>query len=335
MSEHVLICGVNWLGDAVMSMPALQLFRRQHPDVRITIAVKSRWRDLWRMQSAVDEVIEFPACTGDMWRVARMLSADGYNRAIILPNSFRSALVPFLAGIPQRRGVPGQLRSLLLTDQVRMSRSEGAGQHQAWEYMQLLGVDPQSDVLPLPALEIDAGVVQGFLGEHSKEERWIGVLPGAARGASKRWPTDRFVQAAKALADKHSVRVMVLGAPAEASLCGQVAEGIGDSAVNLGGRTSIPELAALLQQCELVLCNDSGGMHLASAVGTPVVAIFGMTDPTVTGPIGSRHRVIRAEVAHASRDIPRESAAAEAALRSITVQQVCAAAESVLAESER
>jgi heptosyltransferase-2 len=334
MSEHVLICGVNWLGDAVMSMPALQLFRRQHPDVRITIAVKSRWCALWRMQPAVDAVIEFPARAGDMWRAARMLSVSSYDRAIVLPNSFRSALVPFLAGIPQRRGIPGQWRSLLLTDRVSLFRKESGGRHQAWEYMHVMGVDPEGDELPLPSLTIDADIAQNFLGESRAGERWIGVLPGAARGPSKRWPTDRFVQAAKALADKHSVRVMILGAPAEAGLCGQVAEGIGPGALHLGGRTSVPELAALLQRCELVLCNDSGGMHLASAVGAPVVAIFGVTDPTVTGPIGSRHHVIRAEVANASRDIPRESAKAEAALRSITVEQVCSAAESVLAEGK-
>ena len=105
MSERLLICGVNWLGDAVMSMPALQAFRRRHPETRIAVAVKSRWRDLWRMHAAVDTLIEFPACAAGIPTAARVWRAAAYDRAVILPNSFRSALLPCLAGIPVRRGM--------------------------------------------------------------------------------------------------------------------------------------------------------------------------------------------------------------------------------------
>ena len=159
---------------------------------------------------------------------------------------------------------------------------------------------------------------------------WVAILPGAARGPSKQWPQEHFVAAAQQIAATHPCRFVILGTPSEAALCEQIAGTLGEAAISLAGKTSLPELTAALARCSTVLCNDSGGMHVAAAVGTRVVALFGMTDPGKTGPLGKGHRVMGAEGGTHSRDIHRESAEAEACLRSIDPGVVGEVVEDVL-----
>ena len=162
---------------------------------------------------------------------------------------------------------------------------------------------------------------------------FVGVLPGAARGPSKRWPPDRFASVAARLAEENGCRVLVLGTRAERDLCEGMAHAAGPAAVSLAGETSLRDVACLLSLCRVVLCNDSGGMHLAAAAGTRVVAVFGMTDPETTGPLGSGHALVLAEGVERSRDIARNSGEAVRALQSIPTHRVYEAAARILAES--
>ena len=150
-------------------------------------------------------------------------------------------------------------------------------------------------------------------------------MPGAAYGPAKRWPAERFATAARLLKDRLQCNIVVIGSVEEHSLCAIVARGVGPGSLNLAGGTTLPELAAVLEQCRLALTNDSGGMHLATAMGVPVVAVFGITDPERTGPLGSAARVMQAS-AHRSRDIRRDSPEARASLLRITPEQVAATA---------
>lgn len=327
-ADSVLIVSPNWLGDAVMAMPAVQRFHLDRPDIRLVVLAKPGVAALWRMHAAPDAVVELQPGTFATVGAGRLLRREGFREAYILPNSFRSALIPFLAGIPRRRGTAFHARALMVNDRVRLRDLHHAGTvHQTREYMRVLCVEASGDGLdtgfrpPPGSLFKTLGFPPGIVP--------VGVIPGAARGPAKRWP--HFAEAVRQVIAAHpDVRVLVAGTAGEAALCDTVAAAIGDRALSVAGRTSLPEFASLLGGCRLVLCNDSGGMHLASAAGVPVVAVFGVTDPAATGPIGPNAIVIRPDGVNASRTIPRDSAKATAALASIPPGRVAAACLTVL-----
>ncbi|NQU40030.1 MAG: lipopolysaccharide heptosyltransferase II [Lentisphaerae bacterium] len=332
--QRLLICGTNWLGDSIMSMPALQRLKRQSPDSHVTLLIKPAMVPLWEMHAAVDAIVPLSHGCGGMRTTVQALRREPFDRAVIFPNSFRSALLPFLARIPQRRGRAGHWRRALLTECLA-GRATGDRSHQAREYLSLLGLDrsaplePPAIVPPQMARDEAARLLPVAEGAP-----WVAVMPGAARGGSKRWPGDRFTDVARQLVALHGVRVALLGTASEREACNPIAAALGAAASNLAGQTSLAVLTAVLKRCRLALTNDSGGMHLASAVGTPVVAIFGLTDPELTGPLGRDDRILcGAPPERRSRDIPRESAVAEEALRSVTAAEALAAAQDILGAS--
>lgn len=334
MTGKVLICGVNWLGDTVMAMPAVQALKRAHPSAELTMLVKPGLAPLWEMSGSVDRVASYKPTVGGTLRAGVVFRRERFDRAIIFPSSFRSALIPFLAGIPGRIGVAGDGRTWMLTRAVGLG---GAGPHQSREYYRIAGLPDVGGVPDAPALHVPAEAlssVEEKLGAVHRGE-WIGIVPGAARGPSKRWPAGRFVTAGRRLREETGCGIAVLGVSSERALCEDVARGIGEGAVCMAGETSLPEFAAALQRCRLVLANDSGGMHLATAVGTRVVTVFGITDPERTGPMGSGHRVIAPEGVVRSRDVARESAYAMRILNGIAVERVYEAARQVLRETTR
>jgi heptosyltransferase-2 len=321
--ERILICGPNWVGDAVMSMPALQAFRRATPDAEITMLVKSGLAPLWRMHPAVGNVATFEGHAAGTCRAGAAVRATGYRRAYIFANSFRTALIPYLGRVPVRIGAAGHSRRAMLTRVVEFNLSS-LRRHQTFEYFDILGLETagfEEPRLNLPAAAV--ATAAEMLG--TAPGLRIGVMPGAARGPSKRWPATSFGTVAARLAREQGCRIAVFGGPDDRDVCGAVADCVGEGAVNLAGCTSIPEWAAALKQCDLVICNDSGGMHLAAAVGTPVLAIYGMTDPARTGPLGTRRRIIQDSMVR-SRDIARRSEAAEKCLVAIEPNRVYDAA---------
>jgi heptosyltransferase-2 len=323
--ERFLVCGTNWIGDAVMSMPAIQAFRRAKPDARITMLVKRPLAGLWAMHDSVDHVEVYDDTFSGVRAAASQCHSGEFDCAYVFPNSFRSALLPFLARIPGRVGVAGHWRRAMLTDIVEFKRSS-LRRHQAFEYFDLMGLETAG--FEVPRLNVPPAAVEEavrLLGGGGGGRKRVGIFPGAARGPAKRWPASHYSQLGIRLAKDKGMAVVIFGAPNETGLCSEIARDIGDLAIDIAGRTSLPSLAAALKACDLVVCNDSGGMHLAAAVGTPVLALYGLTDPSRTGPLGTRRRIIKAE-APASRDIARTSAAAENALASIAPEKVYAAA---------
>ena len=323
-SEDMLVCGPNWLGDSIMCMPAIQAYRARHPDCRIHILVKPYLQSLWEMHPDIESVLPLGKGLQGVLRAARSIRHNGTRLAFIFPNSVRSALVPVLARVQERVGRRGHRPTMMLTRVVPSAPRES---HQAAEYSQILGIS--EDDIPVPRLEME-DIASGQVIDLSPEESVVGLMPGAAYGPSKRWPVHRFIAVGRALAVNHGCRVLVFGNRSESQLCAKVAAGVGQRAISLGGQTTIPELALMLQSCNVVICNDSGGMHLASAVRTPVVAVFGITDPGKTGPIGDIHRLIyRTDVPHA-RDLARNSRAAASVLDSILDDEVSRAAVELL-----
>jgi len=328
LGNDVLIYGVTWLGDAIMSMPAIEAARARSPKARFTLLARPDLAPLWRLQPAL-AAVDVLESGGGTWQAGRRLRGRGFSCCFILPNSFRSAWIPFLAGIPVRRGFRGHWRSLLLTE-IAVPAGGSAPLHQAAEYFSVFGLEA-GRVAP-PRLDIPDSLhdaARTMLGERGPG-RWMVLLPGAARGPAKRWPPERFAEIGRRVRDSTGLGMAVLGSEQEQTICAEVADGIGNGAVSLAGQTSLPLLAAVLAAGRIVLANDSGGMHLATAVGTPVVAVFGLTDPRTTGPLGETCRVVTAAGAVASRAIPRDSARARAALDAVGVDDVLEAVHSLL-----
>ncbi|HYE31402.1 MAG TPA: lipopolysaccharide heptosyltransferase II [Methylomirabilota bacterium] len=326
---RLLVRSVNWLGDAVMSTPALSAIRAAWPQTRITMLTPAKLADLWRAHPALDEVKAFhPA--DNAFAVARALRPDEHDAALILPNSFRSALEPFLAGIPRRIGHAGQLRSMLLTQPIQRNPAEQKMRKRTkaeiielnargvWNQPYTLAGHQIHHYLDLVrALGIPAPESAPVLGVHDQEiaafrEKFtihaptvIGINAGAEYGPAKRWPRERFVETIRHVANQQPAAWVIFGAKADIETAEWIAGELRNSLATenevhvVAGKTSLRELCAGLKLCRVLLTNDTGPMHVAAAVGTTVIVPFGSTSPELTGPdpLGlQRHQIIRTGV---------------------------------------
>ena len=360
--EHILVRCVNWLGDAVMSTPALMRLRQARPGARVTLLSPEKLAGLWERQPFVDDLLTFSA-SENVWQVGRRLRERRFTAGLALPNSFRSALELWLAGIPNRIGAARAGRSFLLTmpvqppagalemrkrpvGEIRRRIESGAGAplypaaaHHVRHYLRLaaaLGASPEPMA---PRIDLSEGEIEEARGKfglaRAAGRPWFGLNPGAEYGPAKRWLAERFAAAAQALREKTQCRWVIFGGAGDRALAETIARGLaraaGEPPLNLAGQTSLRELAAALKICDLVLTNDTGPMHLAAAVGAPVVAIFGSTSPELTGPVFSvRAQVVRGH-APCAPCFRRECPIDLRCLRGIETQQVVAAALNCLA----
>lgn len=316
---RILVCGLNWLGDAILSMPALQMYRWEHPDEEIILLTKPFLAPLWALHAAPSRILTLPSETSGLKPLVRTLRELEIDVAYVLPHSFRSALPPYLARIPRRIGMPGHFPREVMLTEIRRPLGGPGRAHQVFEYLDLFFRGENRRTFTPPALTVPPTVLGAM---HKRLDAlpppWIALLPGAARGPAKQWPTENYALAAARLMADTGGSIITLGTAAEAEICQQVAAAAAPNGLNLSGQTTLEELAAVLALASAVLCNDSGGMHLAAALGTPVAGLFGITNPGQTGPLGKQVRILQRSVQRA-RDVPRRSAAAEKALRAISV----------------
>jgi heptosyltransferase-2 len=320
--SRLLIIAPNWLGDGIMAMPAVQELRRHlHPEAQLLLAARPGQVPMWRMHRSLSSVVPLPANTSEWYRSARTLKALACTHAIVVPHSFRSALLPALAGIPHRRGTVSQFgRNLLLHDPVSLAETESL--HQQWEIATLLLPGGLPAQLPAPELSPSAEDMQ----QASQLLRdlpipRLGCIPGAARGPSKQWPGERFREVARAWIAQTGGGVCWLGTPEDADLCRNLNQDRGAQGLSLAGKTSLPLFTAVLKSLQQVVANDSGGMHLAAAVGTPLVAVFGITDPDKTGPLSDKAVVIQ-HADNRNRSIAPNSKEAGRALKAVSATEV-------------
>jgi heptosyltransferase-2 len=312
----------NWIGDAIMAMPALQEYRRAEPAVALTVLARGGVADLWALHAAPDGVRRLDRKPAFFDPLYDELRAGLFDRAWILPNAFRSAWMAFRSGIPRRIALTGGLRRPLLTE-VRGWMPPPERRHQGWEAMALWRPGAMPEALPAPELSVPAASGEEaarLLGEVDVRVPLIGLMPGAARGPSKRWPSGHFAETGRRLAAR-GARVVLLGGPDDAAVCRELAGAIGPAAVDLAGRTGLALWAALLARCSVVIANDSGGMHLAAALGRPVVALYGSTDPERTGPLGPACVVLQ-RPGPRGRAVARDDAEARVRLAAITPDEV-------------
>lgn len=331
--QRILVCGVNWLGDAIISMPALQAFRWENPAADITLLVKSRLAPLWTMHSVPNRILSYSNGLSKINPTLESIKELKFEVSYILPHSFRSALFPYLAGIPQRIGLPGHFpRDYMLTEVRRPAGGSGRG-HQVFEYLDLFFPGANRRTFMPPRLTVPPAVLERL---HERldplPKPWLAVLPGAARGGSKQWPVEHYARAGAQLMSETGGSIVALGTPTEAHLCQQVAAAAAPNGLNLAGQTSLEELAAVLSLSAAVLCNDSGGMHLAAALGTPLVGLFGITNAEQTGPLGRNIRILQ-HSERRRRDVPRRSAEATKALRAISIDEAVQAVLGMLPRS--
>ena len=286
---RILIRGTNWLGDSVISVPAVRAIKRGRPDAHITVAAPAKLAAVWKFVAEVDEVLPLPS--GTPFAAARLLKRqDPFDVAVLFPNSMRSALEVWLAGIPRRVGFAGHNRGWLLNQIVPDLPKTGPFRHQVHHYTQIarnLGAEIDGEMLPPAPARNNAA---------EKSELLIGLCPGAEYGPAKRWLPERFAEVASTISDRIGAKWVLFGVQADARNGKVIADALGDRCINRIGATSVEQLAAELRDCRALLTNDTGTMHLATLLGVPVVAVFGSTEHRLTGPLGDGNIVVRHHV---------------------------------------
>jgi heptosyltransferase-2 len=287
--SRILVRATNWVGDAVMSLPALQAIRGRFPTAHIAILAKPWVADLYAREAIADEVILYGAKS--IWLTGVDLRRRHFDCAILLQNAFEAGWIAWLAGIPTRIGYNRDGRGLLLTRAVTVPKRGEIPGHQRFYYLELLRRAGLIEALP------ESGAIRLERRTGAAPKRVIGVSPGAAYGTAKRWPPERFAEAAGMLATRRGASILLFGSQSERPLCEEIAHLLNGHAVtNYAGQTTLAQFIDLAAGCELFLTNDSGAMHIASALGVPTVAIFGATDDAATGPTGAHARVVRVPV---------------------------------------
>ncbi len=308
--RNILVRATNWVGDAVMGVPAFQALRDRFPAARISILARPWVAGLYGREPFCDELISYEAPKGwhglgEKVSVATQLRARNFDCAVLFQNAFEAAALVRMAGIPVRIGYAVDGRDWLLTDAVRIPRPDETPLHQRFYYLELLRrakliesyATDGSVRLSAASAAAEAGR-QRFQNAGIREAV-IGVSPGAAYGGAKRWLPERFAQAAARVASERNATVALFGASEERSACKivqQELEKLGQRSVDFAGATSLAEFIEMAAACEAFLTNDSGPMHIASALGVPTVAIFGATDHIATGPTGPLAEVVRQPV---------------------------------------
>ncbi|MEA3144924.1 MAG: heptosyltransferase, partial [Verrucomicrobiota bacterium] len=316
---RILVRSSNWLGDAVMSAPAIQRLKRGRPDLRLTVLTRSKLADFWRLVPEVDELITIDP--GDsVFRTARKIRGR-FEVAILFPNSVRSALEIWLAGIPRRVGYARPWRNFFLNQFIPEPSFPAPLRHQSGHYLRIMDRIGANLDEALPDLDLRTG-----------EPGLVGLCPGAEYGPAKRWT--EFSLVAEQLSQRYGLHWLIFGTANEKRFAADIVERLKTNATDLSGRTSLLELATQLRRCQLLLTNDTGTMHLASSLGVPTVAIFGSTEPQLTGPTGEGHVVIRHHV-ECSPCFLRECPLDFRCMRAVTVAEVVSAVERVLGRVDR
>jgi len=302
----ILIRATNWVGDAIMALPAVRAVREKFSDSEIGILGRSYVLDIYREQEIADELIAYDSAgehKGISGResLAGELRGRSFDVALLLQNAFDAAWLAWRAKIPTRIGYGRDGRNLLLTNSIAVPKVGEIPAHEKFYYLELIrraGWIEELPDIPWIRLKVSAKNRQHaeelLLNAGALTERMrIAVGAGASYGSAKCWPPDRFATTLNALAKKMDADVILFGTQGEAAVSAAIRAGLKRAPVDLTGRTAIADLPALLSRCNLFIGNDSGAMHVAAAVGLPIVAVFGPTDPYGTVPVTPNCSVVQ------------------------------------------
>ena len=342
----ILIRATNWVGDAIMALPALRAVRRRFPEARIAIVARPYVADIYRGQEICDELIPYDPNGGNAGlrgreRLAWDLRAQKFDSALLLQNAFEAACLAWRAGIPERIGYARDGRSLLLTKRIAVPKPGEIPPHEQFYYLELLRRAGWIDSLA-GENHVRLRVADGQ--RHRAEETLtaagarhdvprIAIGAGASYGSAKCWPPERFAEFVNGFRRDTDSDVVLFGTTSEQQVADAIAAGIAAPVISLVGKTAIADLPALFSRCQIFVGNDSGAMHVAAAVGLPVVAIFGPTDPHGTAPI-TPHCTIVQEKPYCSPCFLRRCPIDHRCMTSVRPEAVEAAARGWLRSAE-
>jgi heptosyltransferase-2 len=343
-ARNILVRSANWVGDAVMSTPALRAIRRNYPNARITILAKPWVVPVFEHSPDIDKVMIYQAGgrhqgLKGLMRLSRDLRTAKFDLAILIQNAFEAALLAWLARIPRRLGFTTDARTLLVTDRVRTWRRLKSG-HLVDYYLGLLsgaGLKTYGRSLTLNIIAQEHENAKHHLHRIGMvtDQRVIGINPGATYGTAKRWPADRFIALSKRFIKTHNALILIFGGPGEASLGKSIADQVGPKCINLCNATTLRQAMALIGCCHAFITNDSGLMHVAAALNVPQVAIIGPTDPAATGPVNAASRMVQA--AHSCERAPclkPDCPVDHRCMTAIEVEDVLAATSTLLVDRD-
>ncbi|MBT9138315.1 lipopolysaccharide heptosyltransferase II [candidate division NPL-UPA2 bacterium Unc8] len=304
--KKIIVRVPNWIGDAVLCTPALHLLRKSFPSASITALAKEWVAPALKANPDIDRIIVMTE-KESYFELAGKIAVNKFETGILFPNSFSSALLFRLARIPKRIGYSTNGRSLLLTQRIKRPLNFKK-EHQVFYYLQLIekylsitgNFRSNQEMVKLIwniTEEEKVGADELLRGANiSSQKRLIGINPGAAHGPAKRWFPERFAEVSDELVQKYDARIAIFGSPDERKTAISIAEMMKFKPLNFAGKTNLRQLAAIISRCQLFVTNDTGNMHIAAAVGTPVVTIFGPTDSRRTAPRGNGHIIVQKKI---------------------------------------
>jgi len=307
----IVVRGTNWIGDAVMSIPALRALRRVFPDAHINLHTRSWAEGIFRDADFLDEIVTFGQSGSALKNViaqGRVLKNGQFDLAVLFPNSFEAALAAKLGRIPRRFGYSREARRILLTDPVAVPQWKNS-RHEVFYYLNLVAEvekavlsretvmdgEPATD-LPVSASRREAArkLLETFGIDGSRKIAALGV--GSANSRAKRWPAENYAKLNDRLQNELGINVLLVGSKNEMDVSTAVEKLSGKKPITLTGKTDLAEATAILSEVDLMITNDMGLAHIAPAVGTKTLVIFGPTNPETTAPFSPNAKVIRKEV---------------------------------------
>lgn len=288
--DRILVRSTNWIGDGIMTSPAVRTIRENYPKAHIAMLVHPWLSDVFSASPYIDEVISYHKKgihrgIGGMLKLSRELADRKFDMAILLQGAFEAAFITWLAQIPVRCGYSKDGRRLFLTHPVKIS-DQRKSIHQVHYYQKMLadlGLTPGSDELFLQ-LPADALKMAEMFFSTIGKGPVVGLNPGAAYGPAKRWPAELFAQLASKLSQEDGAQLVIFGTEADKLAAKEIVAAAPDNVHDLTGKTNLAEAMAVIGKCHCFVTNDSGLMHVGAALKTPLVALFGSTNSVTTGP---------------------------------------------------
>ncbi|MBW2082386.1 MAG: lipopolysaccharide heptosyltransferase II [Deltaproteobacteria bacterium] len=304
--NRILVRSPNWIGDVVMSIPAIENLKYNCPSAWLTVVAKPWVKALLENNPCVDEILLYDPRNGylakpkSILKAAKSIRRGNYDTAVLFQNAFEAALLVWLGQVKYRIGYCTDGRGLLLNYGIPSVKNPHRG-HQVEYYLNLLRCVGLKTPKGNPKLFLSAEQkekARQFLSEYqiNLNKATVGLGPGAMYGEAKRWPAERFARVADLAVEKWSANILIFGSNKEKAIGSAVEQSMRHKALNLCGKTSLKEAIGLLSTCNFFVTNDSGLMHVAAALGVPTLAIFGSTDPTATGPLSEKARIIYHDV---------------------------------------
>ena len=293
----------NWIGDAMLSFPSLKSLRNNFPQAQIWLAAREWIQGLLTPLDFIHDTVSLPELNNlkNIMETAKKIKENNFDLGLLLTNSFSSAFLFYLAKIPQRWGYAQDFRNMLLTKGVVPKSQDGSSCHQIKYYLNLissLGLRASAPELSFPLSQEEINWAKqklASLGYESTKSLAI-ISPGASYGPAKRWPGSNFASLASMLQEREKTEILIIGSSEEKELAESIISSMKKPPINMSGKTTLRQVAALIHQSHLFITNDSGPMHIANALRVPVIAIFGPTNPQVTAPFHQPSTYIQKEV---------------------------------------